>query len=63
MAGLVVVSLATEAAAGSFELAEELEAIAGSLAVELAEVVEFDMIAPRSRNYDMGEIYRGFSPQ
>jgi hypothetical protein len=63
MAGLVVVPLATEAAAGVFDgLVEELETIDEWLAVELAEIVEFDMIAPASRNYDIGEICGGFFP-
>jgi len=48
MAGLVVVSLAAEAAGGSVELMEELEATDGGLAVALAEIVEFVMIAPAS---------------
>ena len=46
MAGLVVVPLATEEAAGYFELVEELDE---ELAVELAGLVEYDdMIAPAS---------------
>ena len=49
MAGLVVVPLATEEAAGYFELVEELETINEELAVELAGLVEYDdMIAPAS---------------
>jgi len=51
MAGLVVVPLATEAAAGVFDgLVEELEVIDVLPAVKLAEIVEFDMIAPASES-------------
>ena len=50
-AGLVVVPLATEAAAGVFDgLVEELEVIDVLPAVKLAEIVEFDMIAPASES-------------
>jgi hypothetical protein len=51
MAGLVVVPLATEAAAGVFDgLVEELEVADELLEIKLAEIVEFDMIAPASES-------------
>jgi hypothetical protein len=49
-AGLVVVPLATEAAAGVFDGLEELEVTDELLEIKLAEIVEFDMIAPASES-------------